>query len=54
MLVGDPAFYRRFGFVQAEGLELAGVPPEVLLAYAFGAAPPAGRVDFHTAFAATA
>lgn len=54
VLVGEPAFYSRFGFVQADGLELEGVPPEVLLAISFGAARPAGRVDFHAAFAATA
>lgn len=54
VLVGEPAFYGRFGFVRAEGLELEGVPPEVLLALSFGTASPTGRVDFHAAFAATA
>ncbi len=53
MLVGDPAFYGRFGFVQTTGLELESVPAEFFLALSFGASLPTGRVDFHPAFAAT-
>ncbi len=53
MLVGDPAFYGRFGFVQTTGLELESVPAEFFLALSFGAFLPTGRVDFHPAFAAT-
>jgi putative acetyltransferase len=54
LLVGDPAFYGRFGFAQATGLELEGVPAEVFLALSFGPSLPTGRVDFHPAFAAEA
>ncbi len=54
LLVGDPAFYGRFGFTQATGLELEGVPAEVFLALSFGPSLPTGRVDFHPAFAAEA
>lgn len=53
VLVGDPGFYGRFGFVRAEGMSLEGVPPEVLLALAFAGASPRGEVRFHPAFAAT-
>jgi len=54
LLVGEPAFYGRFGFTPATGLELEGVPPAVFLALSFGAPPPRGKVAFHAAFAATA
>jgi putative acetyltransferase len=54
MLVGDPAFYSRFGFRNRPGLVLDGVPPEVFLALPFRGGPPRGTAVFHEAFAATA
>lgn len=54
VLVGEPAFYRRFGFAAAPGLVLAGIPPQYLLALAFAGTPPLGEVHFSPAFAATA
>lgn len=54
MLVGDPAFYRRFGFHNEPRLTLDGVPPEVFMILPLGKAVPAGKVAFHPAFAATA
>lgn len=53
VVLGDPAFYGRFGFACAPALTLAGVPPEYFQVLAFAPAPPAGVVDYHPAFAAT-
>lgn len=50
VLVGDPAFYGRFGFRTDPGLTLPGVPPEVLLALPLAGKFPAGTVRFHPAF----
>lgn len=54
LLVGDPAYYNRFGFRPATGLEYPGVPPEYFMAVSFGAALPQGVATFHAAFGATA
>jgi predicted N-acetyltransferase YhbS len=53
VLVGDPAFYVRFGFAHDPALRLDGVPPEFLLALSLGASPASGAVGFHPAFQAT-
>jgi len=52
-LVGDPNYYRQFGFSNVPGLVLEGVPPEVFLALSFDGHMPQGAVAFHAAFAAT-
>lgn len=54
LLVGDPAYYSRFGFRPATGLEYPGVPPEYFMAVSFGPALPQGVATFHEAFGATA
>lgn len=54
VLVGDPAYYRRFGFRNPTGLVHEGVPPEVFLALPFDGPVPHGEVTFHPAFQATA
>jgi len=36
MLLGDPAFYKRFGFARSAVLTLPGVPPEYFQALSFG------------------
>jgi len=54
LLVGDPAYYSRFGFGPATGLEYPGVPPEYFMAVSFGAALPQGVATFHAAFGDTA
>lgn len=54
VLVGDPAYYSRFGFSSCAELSLRGVPPEYLLANSFCGAMPMGEVTFSPAFAATA
>lgn len=53
VLVGDPAYYSRFGFRCVPQLTYGGVPPEYFLALPFGDALPEGVVTFHEAFAAT-
>jgi len=52
VLVGDPAFYARFGFVPATSLILPGIPPQYFLAIAFTQPLPQGIVTFHEAFTA--
>jgi putative acetyltransferase len=54
MLVGDPAYYQRFGFRTATGLSYPGVPPEYFMVVTFGPPLPSGVATFHGAFAATA
>jgi putative acetyltransferase len=50
VLVGDPDFYRRFGFRRVTGVEWPGVPGEYVLTLPFGEAEPAGDIGFHPAF----
>ncbi|WP_137145274.1 GNAT family N-acetyltransferase [Mycolicibacterium sp. CR10] len=53
VVVGDPAYYGRFGFVSgAESLSMPGVPAENLLVLALGDEMPSGVVAFHPAFGA--
>ena len=52
VLLGDPAYYTRFGFRPVPGLVLSGVPPENFMALSFGPALPRGNVTFHEAFGA--
>ncbi|NMF90238.1 GNAT family N-acetyltransferase [Aromatoleum petrolei] len=53
VLVGEPAFYRRFGFAHDPALVLEGVPPEYFLALSLGPSSAHGEVRFHRAFEAT-
>jgi putative acetyltransferase len=50
LLVGDPAFYSRLGFVRASGVTWPGVPPENLLWLPLAGPLPAGDVSFNEAF----
>jgi len=52
-LVGHPDYYRQFGFRNASGLALEGVPPEFFFALPFDGPMPQGTVTFHEAFGAT-
>ena len=52
VLVGDPAFYIRFGFANNPALLLEGVPPEFVLALSLGTSSTHGNVHFHQAFQA--
>ena len=50
VLLGDPAYYGRFGFAADPALVLEGVPPESFMRLAFGGDVPAGTVRYHAAF----
>ena len=52
-LVGHPDYYRQFGFRNAPGLALEGVPSEFFFALPFDGPMPQGTVTFHEAFGAT-
>jgi putative acetyltransferase len=52
-LVGDPEYYKRFGFKNIPELILEGVPPENFLALSFGENNIQGAVAFHEAFTST-
>ncbi|WP_047258622.1 GNAT family N-acetyltransferase [Chromobacterium subtsugae] len=54
VVLGDPAYYGRFGFRQQPGLVLPGIPAEYFQALAFGAATPVGEAAYDQAFNATA
>ncbi|MES2462599.1 MAG: N-acetyltransferase [Armatimonadota bacterium] len=53
VVLGDPAYYGRFGFKNCPGLELPGVPQVYFQAFSLGGEVPAGTVRFHEAFDAT-
>ncbi len=50
VVVGEPAYYQRFGFHAQPDLTLPGLPPEYFMALTFGATTPAGTVAYHAAF----
>jgi putative acetyltransferase len=50
VVLGEPDYYRRFGFRTRGDLALPGVPPEYFQAVAFGAAWPSGVVTYHRSF----
>jgi putative acetyltransferase len=52
-LVGHPQYYRKFGFENAAGLVLEGVPQEVFFTLSFDGHIPRGHVTFHDGFKAT-
>jgi putative acetyltransferase len=49
-LVGDPAYYRRFGFQNNPCLRMEGIPPEVTMCLSMGDKMPEGIVTHHPAF----
>lgn len=50
VVLGDPAYYARFGFRREPALLLPGVPPEYFQAVCFRGAVPSGIVAYHEAF----
>ncbi len=54
VLVGEPDYYKRFGFRNLPTLILAGVPQEYFLGLPFSGETPRGTVLFHDAFSAQA
>lgn len=52
VVLGRPAYYRRFGFERDGNLRYEGAPPEYFMRVSFTAdKPPSGRVDYAAAFA---
>ena len=52
VVLGEPGFYSRFGFVPVPSLILPGVPPEYFQAVAFTGHMPSGVVAYHESFSA--
>jgi putative acetyltransferase len=50
VVLGEPAYYRRFGFRAHPYLVLPGVPAEYFQALSFDSAQPRGTVTYHEAF----
>jgi len=54
VVLGDPAYYKRFGFKAIPGLVYPGPPPEYFLGQVFTGSLPQGEVAYHAAFASEA
>lgn len=54
VLLGEPAYYGRFGFKTVEGLTLPGVPPAYFQALSFSGSYPKAEISYHCAFSAAA
>ena len=54
VLLGEPAYYARFGFQAHAGLQLPGVPPGYFMALAFDGPVPEGIAHYSDAFNAAA
>ena len=54
VLLGDPAYYGRFGFQAHAGLQLLGVPPDYFMALALHGPVPEGIAQYSNAFNAAA
>lgn len=52
VVLGDPNYYSRFGFIAEPSLALPGVPPEYFQAIMFTGSLPAGEISYHESFAA--
>jgi putative acetyltransferase len=52
VVLGDPAYYKRFGFKPESGFVLPDVPLEYFLAISYGRSLPRGVVTYHDAFSA--
>lgn len=50
VVLGNPDYYRRFGFENDERLRYEPAPPEYFMRLAFGTQVPTGRVDYHPGF----
>lgn len=50
VLLGDPGYYTRFGFVADPGLTLPGVPAPYFLRLVLAGPAPVGRVAYHPGF----
>lgn len=53
VVLGDPAYYGRFGFVSDPELWYSDVPPEYFQRLSFAEITPKGEVKYHSEFGAT-
>ncbi|HEV7309624.1 N-acetyltransferase [Ensifer sp.] len=53
VVLGDPGYYKRFGFENHAALRFEGVPAEYFMARAFSGPMPSGRVRYHAGFDAS-
>ncbi|MDP9813526.1 putative acetyltransferase [Rhizobium tibeticum] len=53
VVLGDPGYYRRFGFQNDANLIFEAAPAEYFMHLAFAGHTPAGKVTYHDAFSAT-
>lgn len=54
VVLGDPAYYRRFGFQVMPSLVYPGPPPEYFMAQVISGLVPQGEVKYHAAFGSEA
>lgn len=54
VVLGEPAYYNRFGFHPVPGLEYPGVPAKYFTACSFGPEIPLGEARYHPAFGESA
>ncbi|WP_418318880.1 GNAT family N-acetyltransferase [Piscinibacter sakaiensis] len=54
VVLGDPAYYKRFGFIHEHDLKYPGPPAEYFMALEFGSSHPHGLVKYHAAFGGVA
>lgn len=52
VLLGNPGYYRRFGFENDPDLRYPSAPPEYFMRLTFGGSDPTGQVEYHAAFGA--
>jgi len=50
VVLGDPGYYARFGFISDPALRYGDVPPGYFQRIVFRGAPPAGEVNYHASF----
>jgi putative acetyltransferase len=50
VVLGEPAYYRRFGFGSRPGLRYGDVAPQYFQSLSFSNEKPVGRIDYHSAF----
>lgn len=53
VVLGNPDYYRRFGFAHDPALRYPGPPPEYFMRLSFGSSKVSGRVSFHPGFSAS-
>ncbi|MBD9677891.1 N-acetyltransferase [Pseudomonas sp. PDM18] len=53
VVLGDPAYYPRFGFRQDPAIQYAGVPAEYFMALSLDGSKAEGQVAYHSGFSAT-